>query len=231
MDSRAVCVGASAAIRSPPSPVWSGWPAIPVTTHPADRQMASPGGEVDALGRDPLGHVRGPPPRRDPRYRQRGGDRPGVEPVPEPVVGEHPQHPTGRERRVRCTSTRPETADGTIATSAPACRTATRRPSVQKTSPVNGSADAATITPDGVRRATLTATSGVWAAKLSVPQNGSTNHVRSAPTAPTRPLSSPSTASPGRAVRTISMIRSSASTSATVAKSPPPLSRRGNVRP
>jgi hypothetical protein len=61
--------------------------------------------------------------------------------------------------------------------SVPSRRTFADVPSVQKTSPVSGCATAATPEP---ANATFTENSGVSAAKLRVPQSGSTSQVRAA---------------------------------------------------
>ena len=96
-------------------------------------------------------------------------------------------------------------------------------PSVQKTSPLIGSALAAASTRPSARSATLTATSGVVAAKLRVPHRGSTSHSRAAPAGPVRPASSPTIASSGRCSARTARMAASDARSADVAKSVPSL--------
>lgn len=59
----------------------------------------------------------------------------------------------------RLTSTSREPDEGANSSSAPSLRTRACVPSVQNTSPLKGSADAAAVTVDPTRRATFTATS------------------------------------------------------------------------
>jgi len=56
----------------------------------------------------------------------------------------------------RLTSTSVDSADGASRWSTSACRTYAASPSVQNTSPANGSAEAATVTRSPARRATFT---------------------------------------------------------------------------
>ena len=160
--------------------VWRGWPWIPVTTHPAASAMA-------------MGAAKCTLSRRSPSWTY-AARRPAasqvIASVLEPTLGLKSRRNVASASRCRAspprgwsrsTSTSSETGSGATGVSAPSRRTRAALPSVQKTSPLIGSALAAASTRPSARSATLTATSGVVAAKLRVPHSGSTSHSRAAP--------------------------------------------------
>ena len=159
--------------------------------------------------------------RRDPGHGEGVRQHAWGEHVSEGLVGD--QLRTDKEvSRLpsQFTSTIRDRGDRAPGRSVSLCRTQAPDPSVQKNSSAIGSADTAAVTPNRACASTTSAAaSGISAAKLSVPHNGSTSQRRSLPAGRAFPVSSPSKPSPCRAAEITRRIAFSAARSASVAKS------------